>query len=266
MDVSILIIFAIVIIPLLVMAAVLLSGRGAFLIAGYNTMSAREKATYNEKALCRSMGKFMLVVTLATVLIPIALLIDQLWLLVVGVALTFVVIIAYLVYVNTGNRFRRTAARTPGSVIGLSTKSLTNKATIIILSVVAGISLLAIVISLSWGSQEPVVTVRKDAIQIEAMYGLTIELAEIQDITLLESRMDDMDVGSRTNGYAANRILKGHFRSDTLGRTLLFVDSRTAPTIWIERQGREDVYISFREGEKTRELYQEMTATGQWGG
>ena len=40
----------------LILSLVLLSGRGAWLIAGYNTMSPEEKARYDEKALCRSTG------------------------------------------------------------------------------------------------------------------------------------------------------------------------------------------------------------------
>ena len=34
-------------------------GKGAFLIAGYNTASRSEKENYDEKALCRFMGKLM---------------------------------------------------------------------------------------------------------------------------------------------------------------------------------------------------------------
>lgn len=34
-------------------------GKGAFLIAGYNTAPKREKEKYDEKALCRFMGKLM---------------------------------------------------------------------------------------------------------------------------------------------------------------------------------------------------------------
>ncbi|MDR0347370.1 MAG: DUF3784 domain-containing protein [Coriobacteriales bacterium] len=266
MDVLILVIFIIVVGSLLAMAVVLLNGKGAFLIAGYNTMSAREKATYDERALCRSMGKLMLAVTLAIALVFVALLIDQSWLLYSGIALSVVLPLGYLVYANTGNRFRRA----PGIEVAAlpqsgGAKPLAKRVTAIVATVATVITCLMVGIGLYLGSREPVATVLEDAIQIEAMYGLTIEFAEIDGITLLESRMDDMDAGSRRNGYAGGGIWKGHFRSDTLGETLLFVDARTAPTIWIERQGQEDVYLSFRDSEKTRELYQELMATARWG-
>lgn len=56
---------------ILVMAALmfaisitLLAGKGSWLIAGYNTASAEEKAKYDEKKMCRTMGIFCLLLTL----------------------------------------------------------------------------------------------------------------------------------------------------------------------------------------------------------
>ena len=43
----------------LVLGLIFSRGKGAFLIAGYNTASKAEKAKYDEKALCRFMGKIM---------------------------------------------------------------------------------------------------------------------------------------------------------------------------------------------------------------
>lgn len=41
-----------------------LTGRGSFLIAGYNTASKEEKEKYDEKKLCKSMGVFMIVLSI----------------------------------------------------------------------------------------------------------------------------------------------------------------------------------------------------------
>lgn len=46
------------------MSILLLMGKGSWLIAGYNTGSKEEKAKYDEKKLCRSMGVMMLSITL----------------------------------------------------------------------------------------------------------------------------------------------------------------------------------------------------------
>jgi hypothetical protein len=70
--------------------------------------------------------------------------------------------------------------------------------------------------------------------------------------------MSDLGVDEKTNGYAAGGTQKGYFRSDSLGKILLFVKSRSSPTIQIERISKEDIYISFPDGEKTRALYLEL--------
>ena len=55
----------------IVMASVLLAisiflflGKGSWLIAGYNTASAEEKAKYNDKKLCKAIGAITLIVAL----------------------------------------------------------------------------------------------------------------------------------------------------------------------------------------------------------
>ena len=53
-----------VIVLFAILSAVLLSGRGGFLIAGYNTAPPEEKARYDAKKLCRVTGAGMTVITL----------------------------------------------------------------------------------------------------------------------------------------------------------------------------------------------------------
>lgn len=50
----------------------LLRGKGAFLIAGYNTMSAEEKTNYDERALCIQTGKMMSWITVSIALLIVA--------------------------------------------------------------------------------------------------------------------------------------------------------------------------------------------------
>lgn len=55
----------VVIIIFLMLSILLLSGRGSFLIAGYNTASKREKSKFDEKRLCRVMGSGLGLITLS---------------------------------------------------------------------------------------------------------------------------------------------------------------------------------------------------------
>lgn len=49
-----------------IIAIIMLSGHGAFMIAGYNTASKEKKAQYDKKKLCRITGCGMLAIALIT--------------------------------------------------------------------------------------------------------------------------------------------------------------------------------------------------------
>ena len=82
-------------------------GKGAFLIAGYNTMPREKKERYDKNALCRFMGKLMF--ALAACWVPVALgaVLDMDWLYGAGIAAYLLVIAAGVIHANTGGRFQR---------------------------------------------------------------------------------------------------------------------------------------------------------------
>lgn len=92
---------------LLVLAIIFLLGKGAFLIAGYNTSSKQEKEKYDTKSLCRFMGKVCLVLAAMFSLTVIGTLYAVPWMIPVGISLFFATVIAVIVYANTGNRFEK---------------------------------------------------------------------------------------------------------------------------------------------------------------
>lgn len=76
------------------------SGRGAFLIAGYNTKSQAEKAKYDEKKLCRLMGDFMFVLALVWVPIMISHALDNTVLHTVAMVLFFAITLAGALFLD----------------------------------------------------------------------------------------------------------------------------------------------------------------------
>ncbi|TYQ16610.1 UNVERIFIED_CONTAM: uncharacterized protein DUF3784 [Acetivibrio alkalicellulosi] len=82
-------------------------GKGAFLIAGYNTMSKKKKSQYNTILLCKFMGKAMFLYAVSMCFF----LFSELWeskiILYIGIALFSIITVFILVYSNTGNRFKR---------------------------------------------------------------------------------------------------------------------------------------------------------------
>jgi hypothetical protein len=86
------------------MALLLLTGRGSFLIAGYNTMSKEKKAQYDTKALCKFIGKIILPIGILTPFIGVESIAH--WFIWLYIAVTIALPIFAIIYVNTGNRFK----------------------------------------------------------------------------------------------------------------------------------------------------------------
>ena len=65
----------------------------------------------------------------------------------------------------------------------------------------------------------------------------------------------------RDNGYEGfGGTLRGHFSAENIGEFMLFVKADSSPTIWIERNEDEDIYLSFSDSAKTEELFNELQA------
>jgi len=90
---------------IIVLAIILLTGRGSNLVAGFNTMPKDEKTKYDAKALSKFIGK---------ILLPIGILIPLSgkesiagWYAWVFVAVTLGLCVFAVIYANTGNRFKK---------------------------------------------------------------------------------------------------------------------------------------------------------------
>ena len=113
-----------------------------------------------------------------------------------------------------------------------------------------------------YGEKDPVVSILDKSINIECNYGLDVYFSDITSVSLLERSMRDIGGGGiRAGGYGGfGGAARGNFQLNNVGNVLLFVQYRSSPTIWIERYGKKDIYLSFRDGKKTGMLYNEMKA------
>ena len=92
---------------LLAIALVLLSGRGAMMIAGYNTMSKEKRAKYDEKALGRFVGWLLIAMIPCMLLANVGARFGLNWLVGAGTVASIALPIGGAVYANTGGRFRK---------------------------------------------------------------------------------------------------------------------------------------------------------------
>lgn len=90
---------------LVLLGLYMLKGKGAFLIAGYNTMPKEEKAKYDGPAMARFVGKLLFALAFSMLFWCAGLLLEKSWMFYIGVALFFGFTGASLIYMNTGGRF-----------------------------------------------------------------------------------------------------------------------------------------------------------------
>ncbi len=102
------VILMIVALSLIGLSGPLLMGKGAWLVAGYNTMSAQEKAQWDGPALARFTGKILLACGLATILYGVGLFCFSLpWITWVYLVLLLGLCGFAVAWCNTGGRFRK---------------------------------------------------------------------------------------------------------------------------------------------------------------
>ena len=62
---------SVIALPLIIISIVLMTGRGGDFVAGFNTKSRAEREKYDEKAVCRCVGRFTLPAGLLMPLLPL---------------------------------------------------------------------------------------------------------------------------------------------------------------------------------------------------
>ena len=82
-------------------------GKGASLIAGYNTASAAEQEEYDEIKLCKFMGKFMFALAGCWLVITSSEIFKEISLMYLGLCLFFAALVIGVIYANTDNRFKK---------------------------------------------------------------------------------------------------------------------------------------------------------------
>lgn len=95
---------------LAVLGAIIRFAKASWLIAGYNTSSKEKKAEYDEAALCNFVGNLLFVLGGIVLLIGVLELLHLPYFSIImgaGWTLFTIVAIAAVIYMNTGNRFKK---------------------------------------------------------------------------------------------------------------------------------------------------------------
>lgn len=91
----------------IILGVILSMGKCSFLIAGYNAMSKEQKKQYDERALCRFMGKIMYCLAFSMLLWLISIILQNSVLLSISLCFLVSTLAFAAIYASTSSRFRK---------------------------------------------------------------------------------------------------------------------------------------------------------------
>lgn len=230
-----------------VLSLILLSGRGSWLIAGYNTMSKEQQNKYDSKKLSRATGIMSIITSIALLALAFSLINATVFLIIIFISVTVTII-----YTNKFCLKPDSDIEENDLMIDKGKGSLPNMITMIGIGFTIIVFLL-IGVSMYFSSKPPVYNISNGALIISTQFGEEVNLSEIQSIHL----KDDLPViQSRINGLGLGSIQKGKFSSD-IGNVTLYIDSSKPPFIYIKTTS-ELIILNDQSQSKTETLFNEL--------
>lgn len=212
-----------------------------WLISGYNTASKERREQIDKEGLGRFMGNYFY--AMAGLLVVAFLL---MWFDFEKISFyVFLLILLSTVYVIIGAQKYDKGAYHPDGRLKKGPKITVGIIIVVILGVL-GATL--------YGLVPTKYDLNQDSLTIKGMYGETIPFKNMKKVELVDSLPQ---IKLRTNGYALNNVLKGHFKLEQLGTGKLFIQLGKSPYIIIHTDERYYI-INESEGSKTRELYEKI--------
>lgn len=230
-----------------VLSIILLSGRGSWLIAGYNTMSKEQQNKYDSKKLTRATGIMSIITSLALLALAFSFLNAIVFLIILFISVTITII-----YTNKYCLKPDSDNEETDLIIDKGKGSLLDIKTMIGIGF-AIIVFLLVGVSMYFSSKPPVYTISNGTLIISTQFGEKVNLSEIQSVQL----KDDLPViESKINGLGLGSIRKGKFSSD-IGNVTLYIDSSKPPFIYIKTTS-ELIILNDQSKSKTETLFNEL--------
>jgi len=222
-----------------------------FLLAGFNTMSSKERKKYDTEKICRFVGIGMFVMATVTFYASLALMMtgNESSLILVLLVLPVAGTLAMVALLN-GKRFKRDAPIWEKSATDDKTEKIPMK-------LLAGISIVATVgavigIILLVVSGSVNASMDDDRLHVKApMMNRTIDYADIVSVEFRES----FEKGIRTNGFGGSNISSGNFRNTEFGNYDLAANRGMNAYIVIEPREGKMLVFNLESVEKTVEFY-----------
>lgn len=231
-----------------VMGVLFWTGKGGWLIAGYNTASAEEKKKYDEKKLNRTMAKGWTIITASLLFLnfakedmtPVFL---AIFMILVFVGIGYILLMTNNCYVETEEM-----SETEKEKIAKERRNGRRYSLIIltILAALTGVPMFA-------GSAN--IEFEEDKIRLSGFLvpGYTLEQKEILSVDYEK----ELDLGRRTNGNGSVRIQAGQFRNKRFGNYRLYSYNACREYVVIDTEDKT-IVVNDKTPERTKELYEKL--------
>lgn len=234
-----------------VLSVVLLSGKGAFLIAGYNTAGKAQKMRYDEKKLCRIVGAGLGVITLLMAGMAIAGDNPPKWLTTIFPVAGIVIVAVIIVLGNT-------VCKIKGSVSEKMTEEEKKANARIARASWIFTAVICLVVGIFLFIGDIKITVNQDSIEMDGFFwnDYTVKMQDIETISYAK----DLDTGRRTNGFGSFKLLQGNFENRKFGAYTLYAYTKCKSYVVLETS-KGIVMINAETEDKTKELYETIEDT-----
>lgn len=211
-----------------------------YLLAGYNTMSKKEREKVNIEKYIPFFKKFHLFLGLSFGFFGFMInyFIGEG---AAGFFLGIYPILAYIVLIWEGRNY---------------TKSESTKWYKVSIAILIAI-LIGVIGLFYYGYEENEISFDQKQIEISGMYGTTIKAEEIATIELIENTPK---IKYRSNGFALGSIKKGYFKTSDGETILLILNSDNKPLILIQLKSKAKIYYSAKE-KSNEAIFKELKAT-----
>ena len=234
------------------------TGKGASLIAGYNTSPRAVQEQYDSEKMARFVGKlvFFSMIPMLLALESIFIL-NYSWPFWVLLAASMAIIVAGIVYMNTGGRFLKEGAMDPKLLITEEDKKSNRQMTYGLLAI-TGIVTVVIVIILLLVAPAGSVTASLEEEDLKVEAPMVNDLILYEDIASIELR-DDLDTGRRVGGFGGENVRSGNFQNEEYGRYVLASYNAVPLHIVVHHSGGV-LAFNLETEESTRQMFDQLQA------
>lgn len=228
-------------------------GKGSFLIAGYNTASAKEKARYDEKKMCQITGIGMAIITLFLIIMILfkekapgvavsLMLLGTIAVVIVCLALSNIICV------------RKNAEITP-EMLSESKEEIQKQEEINRkVSIGIGITMVVIfaIVGVLLSTGDVKVVLNENSMEIDASYvgDKVLDYSEIKEVSF----EDNFQFGSRVGGWGSFKLNEGRFKNTEFGRYTLYAYIKCRSVVVMQTE-EDTIVVNAESREKTEKLY-----------